>query len=903
MKIRSLAVNQFKKFTSPTRLDGVEDGLNVVVGPNELGKSTLLDALRAALFEKYSSKAQPIMALQNDRNQAAPVVELAIELDDGLYRVTKRFIKKPYARLSCPDGRTLEGDTAEDTLRELLDFHEPGKTGAKPETLGMWNVLWVQQGQSFGALDLPDSARSSLHSALESEVGTVLGGRRGRALPKAIENQLGELVTSTTNRPRGAYKDLIDRVDTLRRELGALQARRQELTQTLVDLEDAEETLEGLSAGDRDQADRKELDEARERHSQLAELEARIEAACTERELRKRTLEQAVQAAEARKRLKADVETENAALGTAGLRLTEAREQEKAARSKVDALRNGVRESEAAVTKAEEAVSRHRRVLGAAERQARLHDLEGRYEKAEAAENLQREAQQAAAAILVTDEAIERIRQAAQGLETIRGRLNAAATLISFDMTQEGISGVDVDGEPLTGDRRSVQSVEPVTITVPDRGRITVEPGIKDRDKLLRQRRDAEMALREALEDVGAKSVTDAEDQNTRRQKLLRDAELARQGAELHAPATADYEAGAQALADYIVGLRQVLKREMNDLDLQELPAGADAETALVAAQGQADETRSALGTARAALSGPEGTLSVLQTEIATLQGRYDESEDRLKRLQVEVAQEEERRSDDELQSGIVAARTHLSEQETMVARLEGERSDETLPQLEARIGRLEKALQGRHDKRSNLRELIAGHKSRVEAAEGSGLDEAIERQARELELAEEEERRQNREVEVLSLLLSTLRSAEQEAKEQYLSPVLKRVRPYLQLLFPGADIRIDEDLHIAGVVREAGYEEAFNHLSMGTQEQIAVLVRLAFAEMLVEQGHPATVVLDDALVFSDDRRMGRIFDILNMAARNVQVIVFTCREQLFEGLGGQHLSLEPAGSEELASA
>ena len=173
MKLRSIAVNQFKKFTVPMRLDGIEDGLNVVVGPNEMGKSTLLDALRAALFEKYSSKAKPIVALQNDRNQAGPVVELAFELDDGVYQVTKRFVKKPYARLSCPDGRTLEGDAAEDTLRSLLSFDEPGKTGAKAETLGMWNVLWVQQGQSFGALDLPESARSNLHSALESEVGTV----------------------------------------------------------------------------------------------------------------------------------------------------------------------------------------------------------------------------------------------------------------------------------------------------------------------------------------------------------------------------------------------------------------------------------------------------------------------------------------------------------------------------------------------------------------------------------------------------------------------------------------------------------------------------------------------------------------------------------------------------------
>ena len=108
-----------------------------------------------ALFEKYSSKAHPITALQNDRNQAGPVVELAFDLDDGLYRITKRFIKKPYARLSCPDGRTLEGDAAEEALRNLLVFDEPGKMGAKPETLGMWNVLWVQQGQSIGALDLP----------------------------------------------------------------------------------------------------------------------------------------------------------------------------------------------------------------------------------------------------------------------------------------------------------------------------------------------------------------------------------------------------------------------------------------------------------------------------------------------------------------------------------------------------------------------------------------------------------------------------------------------------------------------------------------------------------------------------------------------------------------------------
>ena len=143
----------------------------------------------------------------------------------------------------------------------------------------------------------------------------------------------------------------------------------------------------------------------------------------------------------------------------------------------------------------------------------------------------------------------------------------------------------------------------------------------------------------------------------------------------------------------------------------------------------------------------------------------------------------------------------------------------------------------------------------------------------------------------------------EREAKELYMSPVVNRLRPYLQFLFPGADIAIDENLEITGVVREGGYEEPFHHLSMGTQEQIAVLVRLAFAEMLVEQGQPATVVLDDALVFSDDHRMDRMFDILNMSAKNIQVLIFTCREQLFEGIGGHNLSLKTEDTEKLVSA
>ena len=902
MKIRSVAVNQFKKFTSPMCLDEIGDGLNVVVGPNEMGKSTLLDALRAALFEKYSSKAQPITALQNERNQAAPVVDLEFEVDDGIYRIRKRFVKKPYAHLFCPDGRKLEGDEAEDSLRNLLGFDEPGKTGAKPETLGMWNVLWVQQGQSFGTLNLPDSARSNLHSALESEVGEVLGGRRGRALPDAVDKQLSELVTST-GRPRANYKDLIDEVATLRFDLEGLQSRRNDLSKTLEDLEAAQETLVRLLSGEQDQRDKEELDAVRTRHGDLEKLEARIEAATTEVELKKHNLEQANQAIAERRALKEQIKTDAKAVEAAKEKLDKVRQTDQELRKQVEGLRKDARKAEDDVTEADKAVSMARRVLTAVQREDRILELQARYEKAHEAEKKQRAAQQRAASILITDENIEAIRDVAKKLETARSRLSAAATLVAFDMPTDRLSRIEVDGAALSADQTSVEAVEGTTIDIPDYGSISVQPAIEDRDKLIAQQREANDALMNALEECGVKAVEAAEEQFSNREKFFREAEFARQEAELHAPATDDYSAGAESLADHIAGLKVILEGEMTDLGIENLPSEKEAEQALASAQESAQEARETITTARASLTGPEEEVGRIQTDFGSMKTRYEDGKERLETLKGGLAEAEELTSDDDLDAGVSAARKVLANQEKAVSDLEGQREGETLPQLEARISRLETALQERRDKRSDLKEKVVGLQSHIEALEGAGLDEAIQQQEREVELAEDQLQRYEREVSVLSLLLSTLRSAETEAKERYLSPVLNRVRPYLQLLFPGAEITIDENLHIVGVVRENGYEESFEHLSMGTQEQIAVLVRLAFAEMLVEQGHPATVVLDDALVFSDDQRMGRMFDILNMVGQRVQIIVLTCREQLFEGVGGQHLSLRDIDSEELVSA
>ena len=58
------------------------------------------------------------------------------------------------------------------------------------------------------------------------------------------------------------------------------------------------------------------------------------------------------------------------------------------------------------------------------------------------------------------------------------------------------------------------------------------------------------------------------------------------------------------------------------------------------------------------------------------------------------------------------------------------------------------------------------------------------------------------REVEALELLLRVLRDAERAAKERYVGPLVRRIRPYLEALFPGADLEVDAAFRITTVAR-----------------------------------------------------------------------------------------------------
>ena len=129
-------------------------------------------------------------------------------------------------------------------------------------------------------------------------------------------------------------------------------------------------------------------------------------------------------------------------------------------------------------------------------------------------------------------------------------------------------------------------------------------------------------------------------------------------------------------------------------------------------------------------------------------------------------------------------------------------------------------------------------------------------------------------------LLRNTLAEAEKESSVHLGNALVEPVSKRMAELTAGryGNIVIDPQLKATGI-RIGGNEREFDLLSVGTQEQIALLLRLSIAEAL-----DTFVILDDQLTQSDPGRMAWMRELLDHAAEKIQVIVLTCHPQDYVG-------------------
>jgi DNA repair exonuclease SbcCD ATPase subunit len=888
MKIRWVEATNFRKFVGTVRVDGIGNGINVLVGHNEMGKSTLMEAINGVVFEKAKAQTKETRSFRHFVNRTVPEVSLGFDLDGRTWSLKKRFAGPAgKAFLQNSDGRRYEDEEAEAELQRLLGFTVSGRN-AEP---GIWGTFWVRQGHSFGNPALDERARQTVHGCLEAQVGAVTGGLRGQRIPGAIENALAEIVSSRG--PRGRYKVASDQLAVANVTVDELEVKRDQLFAEMERLGRLKRELRNLKEDWNREENARQTEATRQKR---AAAERKTEEIKTARS-------NAALATERGERARAEVEMR------AGL-VTEIEQRERSLQElqhKVE-IAEGVKD-EAAGSLAER--ERVLRALGERERQTaeagrdlhRIRDVVllgvelDRYEAVVSqAQEKQKEAERLGEQIgrmAATVTAITTIEKAEVELSAAMAALKAVATIVALSIEKDAIARVTLDGKSIDANDATHEVVEDIVIGVAGVGEIAIRPQVRDREAILKRVDRAKRALHAALEAADADSPSAA----SAAAALRRDLELQLEGLrkEIGRLAPGDIKSslapGLDALKIKIEELRGRRDAEMTGLALDALPERTTVESEIRKNTAEAGQLAADVGSADAGLKGLRQAVEEAREEFEALRRKLAAEQRDLETKKAVLAAGRSRAGDDVLQLQAYRLERTAAELQAEVMRFDQDRR-ETVEEIDSQIRRLENAARLYQDESTRLGMEIAKTSGIITASEGDGVDEALDTARTEQSRLNAQVKNHEQEVAVLELLRDTLRSAEIEAKARYLAPVITRVEPYLKMLLPATDLMLDEDLHITGV-RRNGLEEEFARLSEGTQEQIAVLARLGFAELLLDQGRPAAVILDDALVFSDDDRIERMFDIMTHAAGRMQIIILTCRKRLFTRLGAPMLRIE----------
>lgn len=883
MRLLAVTVRNYRRHQN-RRID-LDPARTLIGGPNESGKSTLVEAIHRALFLRAKGNSKDHREMQSLTHEGKPEVELEFEVGGHRYTLLKVFKgTSGTARLTQAGGGTWQGDEAEERLASLLRAG-----GGSNKLSDQWSHLWVWQGGSAeDPLKPAQAERDSLMQRLQDQGGAaVIQSPLDTRVAAVFAEQVKQIfkangdpsVTSDLGRAIQAETAAQTAETQARLVSENLQQAATDHEQASAQLIEAEAALKALEP-QREELTRRAaeittLRQQEQEHSRLAE-EAR------------KAYDTHVQAAQMLTDLQGKTASLRSALAPRQAKFKTLQEQQGAHQQAAHDAEVNHRTAEEALSQARAQHDLAQAAMTLTEKQRALAQVKQRDQQITQLNEQQGEIAKKAEALPKVDAPmLKQLQDLENQQATARAVLDSVAAEIEVLASAAPVQlGDDIllvgQKQTLTGE--AVLSVGDTRLRIRPGGGTTLAQARQKAD-------DCRAKLQEALSGLSVKTVADAAAASSARAQFQSDwkalqAELKGLGAE-------------KIQAEFAAAEREHAAAQA-ELDRRKLAAAtADAPCDLATSQRALQEAENQQASSRRQRDQALTTFKNSEAACAKLTAALRQEEQEIQALEIRLQMLLERDGDESARAQVFqtltlqksTAEQQLAATRHTLAALEPQHLESDQARHERSWKSQTELRQQAHDRRTAAAALLR-HDGSSDPAAALALAEARHRQAQQHRQALERQARAIRRLHELIL------QEQQVLADQFTRPLADRVTGYLQRLF-GQDVQVqvgmkDHSFESLSLSRQGGSAFAFDALSQGAREQIAAAFRLAMAEILAESHDGSLpVVFDDAFAHSDPARVQSLQRMLDLAAsRGLQILLLTCTPAEYAALGAKDVRL-----------
>jgi len=860
MKLHRLVLKNYRGIDY-REIDFPDHGVVVVSGANEIGKSSMVEALDLLLESKDRSTRKEVKQVKPTHADVGS--EITAEISAGAYHFIyhKRFHKKPETQLTVLEPRREQhsGDEAHDRVQAML---------AETVDTELWCAQRVLQSASTAAVNL--SGCNALTRALDLAAGDAeaLSGTEPLLIER-IDTEFARYFTPT-GRPTAEWATAAKALEAANQEVEICAA-------AVAEVDDRVQRHAALTVELAELTEQRQASVARQAAAQAAaDAIARLTEQVREAELIAAAATANSTASTAAHTERARLRTENdsravavAALEDEAREATEARAMARDVTVDADAA---VESADQALVAAQQRAETARRLVDDLARRDETLRLASKLTKIDAALGERDEVARELSTIALTDDLLRQIEHAAAAVERTEGQLALVCATVDF------VASADI--QLVIGEQRvalsagqSWSTVASTATEVEVAGIVTarVTPGASALD-IQAQRAAAQEKLAAVLAAAQVADLVAARQADERRREL--------QGVRDQLTATL---AGLSDDDDI-----EQLRARLTDLQSQsavsdDVDAGAARAELLeaVAARAQAEvdcETHRKV----AALAMKK--LTEISTQATRVQDKLVTQRADLVAVADRLAEQRARVPDEKLAAAVVADTAAANTATTRAAELSDQLAAKAPEAVAAELAEAVEAAAALGQRHADVTRALQDIASQLTVFGTEGRKGKLDLAEIEREHARSEHDRVGGRARAVQLLREVVTRHRDITKLRYVEPFRAELQRLGRPVFgPSFEVEIDSDLCILNRTVD-GCTVPYESLSGGAKEQLGILARLAGAALVAKED-AVPILIDDALGFTDPERLVKMAAVFDTLGERGQVIVLTCTPARYDGV------------------